>query len=147
MISVRKHGRSEVDNRRDMVMQGLRCGGNIALFDGFNYDAMPQCCRHEITRTDTSGYLEAMIVNEASVQDRIQRRKIGIAKNSPMEIPIECRELQFIIALCRLDHIACKRAQIGNKRTALVAQRPDNTIAFDLLPHAEHLDRFINGAS
>lgn len=80
------------------------------------------------------------------MQDWIERRKIGIAKKPPMKIPIECRELQFVISFCRFHHIARKLVQVEDKCSALIAQSPDDTVAFDLLPDAKHLDGFIDSA-
>lgn len=87
-----------------------------------------------------------MVVNETPVQDRIERRQVRVAKNPPMEIPVERRELEFVAAICRLCHIVRKFLKIGNESPALVAQRANDAITFDLLAHAKHFDGFIDRA-
>ena len=87
-----------------------------------------------------------MIVNEAPVQDRIERRQVGIAKNPPMEIPVERRELELVAAVCRLCHIVRKFLKVGNESPAPMAQCANDAIAFYLLAHAEHFNGFIDRA-
>ena len=87
-----------------------------------------------------------MIVDQAAVQDRIERRQIGILKDAAMEFPVVGGEFEFVIDLRGIDHLREQRLQIANKSARGMRQRPHDAAAFDLLANLEHLDRFGLGA-
>ena len=90
--------------------------------------------------------LEAVIMDEASVQDRLECRQPRLAEEPPMELTVEFGKLYSSSARAASPISSSSRLRSGDKGTSRAPKSPDDGPAFDLLPEAKHLDRLLDGA-
>ena len=85
-------------------------------------------------------------MNQAAVEDRIERGQAGIAQQSAMEIPVGLGELILILGTRRALHGIDQVLQIGDEGSASMPDSLNDGAALDGLPQPKHLHRFIGGA-
>ena len=129
-----------------MVLEGGHGRGGVAGLDCRHQRPMTLGRQYEIALALRARNLEAMVVDQAAVQDRIQGGQVCIVEQTAVEVAVEGGEPHLVILPRGLLHGLDQRLQIGKQAAAGVAQGAQHAGTFDLLADAEHLDGFVRRA-
>jgi multiple sugar transport system ATP-binding protein len=133
---------TEVDDRRDVTAKRLASTDDIFLFDCIDDRSVPFGRGDEIAWRRSAQDLKTVIVDQAAMQNGIERREPGIQKDPAVKIAVKRGQFKLVISFGGRDHLRKQDLEIARERTARLREGADDAAALDLLAHLEHLDGF-----